>query len=87
MKKKSLEKIGICCGSRGVGPYGPFCLGIFRHINILGFILYSDVLCNYPQIHSETFSFAHGFFSARVSSKYDVFLCFVFHHRAIDFNT
>ena len=40
----------------------------FRHSNILGFILYSVVLCNYSHIHSEAVSFARGFFPAKVST-------------------
>ena len=51
-KKKLKKKIEICCDSRG---YGPFCSGIFNHINILGFIFYSFVICNYSEIHHKGF--------------------------------
>ena len=40
VKKKNLrKKLGICSGSKGVGPLG-FVLGHFHYINTLGFIPY-----------------------------------------------
>ena len=72
VKRKNYKKIGICCGNRGAKP--------------LWFILYSIVLCNFSWIHSEALSYVHGFFPQKFSIKYGVFLCFIFHYYAIDFN-
>ena len=57
--KKLKRKIEICCGSRG---YGPFCSGIFSHINILRFILYSFIIYNYSKIHHKGFHVNMMFF-------------------------
>ena len=51
-------------------------LGIFCHINTIEFILYSTKLYNFSHIHSEAFSFIHGFFQQGFPHKSSVFLCF-----------
>ena len=87
MKRKVEKKLGICYGSIGIGALGFARLGYFRHINILWFILYSVVLCNFSHIHSEAFSFARGFFPQGFPRKSGVFFfVFVFHYCVIDYN-
>ena len=54
-----------------------FLLKYVCNINILGFILYSVVFCNYSHIYSKTFSFACGFFSQWFPHKFGVFFFFL----------
>ena len=59
-------------------------LGYFCNINVLGFILYSVVLCNYSQFHSDLFSFTCGFFLQGFPRKFVFLFVFAFHYCAID---
>ena len=70
-KSSTKKKKGFVVVVEGLG-----LLRYFRNINILGFILYSTLLCNYSHIHNKVFSYTHSFFSQGVPRKFDVFLCF-----------
>ena len=64
-----------------------FLFEYFRNINILELILYSIILYNYSQIHSEVFSFVHDFFSRKdFHENLMFFFVFIFHYYVIDFN-
>ena len=63
-----------------------FMFGYFRHINILEFILYSTVLCNYSHIHSKAFSLLTVFSRKGFYVNKMFFFVFVFHYYIIDFN-
>ena len=54
-------------------PVGPFYSGIFRHINILDFILYFAILHNFSHIHNEAFSFIRVFFPQEFSCKSGIY--------------
>ena len=59
---------GLICGLNLSAP-------VFRYINKLGFIFYSDIVCNFSNIHSKTFSFVI-FFPQRFLRKSGVFSLF-----------
>ena len=80
-RKSSTKKIGFVVVVEGLG-----LLGYFRNINILGYILYSTVLCNYYHIHSEVFSSIRGFSHESFHVNMIFFFVFVFHYCVIDHN-